>query len=127
MIRSLPGSLDPIILWIKEHPGKNSNLIGLLIKYVQKTSPFAAWKNYFFFFQYVGGRTSGFMIEYDAPISKKAATLIGLAYLEGMTFILIIGTFCARLTAFIWKACPCSCSESESVSDWLGSVSESES
>ena len=124
-IRSLPGSLDSIILWIKEHPRKNYNLIGLLINSVQKISPFAALKNCFFFFHYDGGRISGFIMEYEAPVSKKAATLIGLAYFEGMTFILIIGVFCTKLTAFIWNAWHYSESESESV--WLWSVSESES
>ena len=70
---------------------------------------------------------SGFIMEYDAPVSKKAATLIGLAYLEGSAFMVIMGSFCAILTALIWKACPCSCSESDSDWEKLDSVPVSES
>ena len=37
---------------------------------------------------------SGFIIVNEAPVSKNAATLIGLAYLVGMTYILITGERC---------------------------------
>ena len=85
-----------------EHPGKNCNLIGLLMSSVQKMLPFAAWKNCFYFLQYSGGRTSEFIVVYDAPVSKKAATLTGRAYFVGRTCIEMIGDGCIVLIAAMW-------------------------
>ncbi|GMN19084.1 hypothetical protein TIFTF001_049889 [Ficus carica] len=40
-----------------------------------KTSPLVALKNCFFFIQYAGGKMSGFIIEYEAPVSIRVCEL----------------------------------------------------
>lgn len=94
MIKSFPGSFVPMTLVMIEHPRKNCSLIGLLTNFVQRKPLLAVWKNCFSFFQYLEDSTSRFIIVYDAHVSKKAATLIGFEYLEGMTCMVMTNDGC---------------------------------
>ena len=81
MTRSFPGLWDPKNWCCKDRFGKIWIRIGRLMIFVQKSFPSAAVNHWTCGIQYSSGKTSGFRIVEDAPVSINAMTFIGLSYL----------------------------------------------